>query len=135
MNLLTTAVFVLLLLYLFSAFVYAWRIGHRWHRTVLTRFVISVIALYFAMDVLLFALYRDEPLTARGSWPNLLNGLFWPAYAVFWLRLPRTPVPDRYAYTPGRQDARLVWLALALPGLGLLAVFAVLVAHAVTARS
>lgn len=65
----------------------------------------------------------------------MLQGIWLPAYAVFWLRLPQPSVPDRYAYTPSRQDVRLVLLAMALPGAGLLAVFAVLVAHAFTAHS
>ncbi len=135
MNPLTTAVFALVLLYMLGVVVYAWRVGHRLQRTVMTRIVIGAIAFYAALELLLFAFYRDEPLSARGLWPNLLQGIWLPAYGVFWLRIPRSPVPDRYPYTPSRQDLRLIWLAMALPGLGLLAVFALLIAHAFTAHS
>ena len=137
MNPLTTAAFALALLYTLGAIVYAWHDRHRLQRPVFSRFMIGALAFYGLSESALLLFDRGESLAAHGLWANLLQGVCWTTYVLFVLRMakPRSPVPDRYAYTPSRQDLRLIWLALSLPGAALLAVFAVLIAHAFTAHS
>lgn len=100
------------------------------------RIAVVWLVILFGLELLMLVFDYRAPLSDRHVWIPLV--LFALHTAQNWSprrwALRSGSVPDRYRYTPSRQDVRLVWAALALPGLGLLAVFAVLIAHAFTAH-
>jgi hypothetical protein len=131
MNGLTVVVLVLLLLYTLGAGVYIWRTGRISQRRGLTRALLSMIALLVVLDAGFLAIFRDAALTDRGVGSNLLQLLWLPAYAAFWARLARQPVePSKYPYHASREDKRLIALAMSLPAVAFIAVFALLLLHA-----
>jgi len=89
------------------------------------------------LESLLLAFAYRASLSENGLWWDLLQSVLWTTYALFWVRLskPVEPLPNRYPYTPSKQDIRLIWIAMALPGAGLLTVAAVLFAHGLGALS
>jgi hypothetical protein len=101
------------------------------------RIAVAWLVTMAGFELLMLKFDYRAPLTDRHVWIPL--ALLVLHTAQNWSARYRTPgagpEPGRYAYTPSRQDVRLVWLALSLPGAALLAVFAVLIAHAVTAHS
>lgn len=128
---LTVGVFGLLLLYTLGAGVYIWRIGRRsrWRRT--KRILLAFVGLLAALDAALLVVFRDAALTDRGVGSNLLQLLWLPAYCAFWAGQLNQPIaPTKYPYTPTREDKRLIMLALSLPAVAFLAVFAVLLLRA-----
>ncbi len=137
MNVLTVAATALVTSFTLGAIVRA--LGYQPDFGRLWRYRITVVwlVILFGLELLMLAFDYWAPLSDRHVWIPLALFALHTAQAWnprYWA-LRSESVPDRYPYTPSRQDLHLIWLALALPGTALLAVFAVLIAHAFTAHS